>query len=38
VGDIKPHRDFSNKTCPGKLFDVNMLRDIVAEEMGMLRR
>jgi len=26
------HRDFAAKTCPGRLFDLGKLRDIVADE------
>lgn len=38
VRNIMPHRDFADKSCPGKLFDMHQLRDIVAEEMDALRR
>jgi len=27
--NIKPHNDFSNKSCPGKLFDMGDLRSMV---------
>ena len=29
--DIRPHSDFSEKTCPGKMFDMARLRQIAAE-------
>ena len=28
---IRPHREFSSKTCPGKKFDMDRLRRIAAE-------
>ena len=34
VDAIRPHYEFaSHKTCPGKLFDINLLRSIVQEEI-----
>jgi hypothetical protein len=27
--DIRPHREFSSKTCPGDLFDMDILRGLV---------
>lgn len=32
--DIFGHRDFSEKTCPGKLFDLDDLRYMVREAIG----
>lgn len=29
VNEIYGHRDFANKTCPGKLFDLGKFRDIL---------
>lgn len=37
VDTLVPHRNFSNKTCPGKLFDMDLLRHICAEEMDAVR-
>lgn len=37
VGALVPHSQFSSKTCPGKLFDMDELRDIVAAEMDRIR-
>jgi N-acetylmuramoyl-L-alanine amidase len=37
-GDIVPHSQFASKSCPGKLFSMSELRDIVAEELDALRR
>lgn len=31
--DIRPHSEFSTKTCPGKMFDMDRLREIAAEIM-----
>lgn len=31
--DVRPHREFANKTCPGKLFDMDVLRDIIREDL-----
>jgi len=33
VENIKPHSDFSEKTCPGKLFDMGDLRSMVEAAM-----
>lgn len=33
VTAIFGHRDYAEKTCPGKLFDVDALRDLVAAEL-----
>jgi len=33
VTAIFGHRDYAKKTCPGKLFDVDALRDLVAAEL-----
>jgi hypothetical protein len=27
--NVKPHRDYSSKTCPGKKFDMNKLRSML---------
>lgn len=34
VTDVRPHRDFANKTCPGRMFDMGVLHDILREELG----
>lgn len=31
--DIYAHRDFSSKSCPGMMFDMNKLRQYVKEEL-----
>lgn len=33
IDRIKAHRDYANKTCPGKLFDMNKLREMVKQEV-----
>jgi hypothetical protein len=33
VNDIYGHRDFANKTCPGKMFDLEMFRSEVLAEL-----
>jgi hypothetical protein len=35
---IKAHRDFSDKTCPGLMFHMDVLRDICEEELHALRK
>ena len=37
VDALVPHSQFSNKTCPGKLFPMDRLREICAEEMDRVR-
>jgi N-acetylmuramoyl-L-alanine amidase len=32
--DIRPHSEFAPKTCPGKLFPVEQLREMVRAELG----
>lgn len=32
--DLRPHSEFAPKTCPGKLFPMQVLRDLVRAEMG----
>lgn len=29
AGEIRPHRDFADKTCPGRFFDMSRLREIL---------
>ena len=33
VDDLHAHNEYANKTCPGTLFDMDLLRRIVAEEL-----
>lgn len=33
VDALLPHRDFAHKTCPGREFDMDLLRQVCAEEM-----
>jgi N-acetylmuramoyl-L-alanine amidase len=33
VDDIHGHRDYSPKTCPGKLFSIELLREMVRSEL-----
>ena len=33
VSNIKGHRDFANKTCPGTMFDLQRFRDDVARSL-----
>lgn len=37
VDALVPHSQFANKTCPGKLFPMDRLREICAEEMARVR-
>lgn len=32
VEDVRAHREFADKTCPGRMFDVDILRDVLREE------
>jgi len=36
VSEIHGHREFASKTCPGTLFSVELLREIVRKELGEL--
>jgi hypothetical protein len=38
VDALVPHNQFAAKSCPGKAFDMALLRQICAEEMDGLRR
>ncbi len=33
VSEIHGHREYANKSCPGELFDIGLLRDLVQTEM-----
>lgn len=37
VDALRPHSQYSNKTCPGKMFPMDRLREICKEEMDGLR-
>lgn len=38
VEALVPHSQFANKTCPGKLFPMDRLREICSEELHAIRR